>query len=91
MLASCSKSSSTFSIVCVGSGSDEAYTFNLNTGNVEVSRSLNKIGSKVKIAMFKAFDAQLESGEISKDQYDIQYDAAEKVFSEENKKMVITR
>ena len=89
MLASCSKSSSTFSIVCDGGIYDEAFTFNLDTGDVERSQSLTKIGTKLKIAMSKSMDAKLESGEISKEDYDIQYKIWEGTYAEKNSKMVI--
>ena len=87
-LVGCSKSPSTLSIVCEGGSTnffDEAYTFNFDTSEVQMSKFLNAYGSSQKSLVYERLDSNLESGNISEDLY-IPFD---KAFSEDNSKMII--
>lgn len=86
VIGGCSKSPSTFSIVCEGTSYfDEAYTFNFETGEVEMSKSLNAYGSEQKRLVFERLDSTAENEEANEDTSK----AIKDLFSEDTKKMVI--
>ena len=85
-MVSCSKSPTTLSIVCEGvTYFDEAYTFNFDTGDIQVSRSLNAYGLEQKRLIYERLDLNLESGYTTEEVYKTFDD----MFSEGDSKRVI--
>ena len=84
----CSKSPSTLIVICEGGANnyfDEAYTFNFDTGEIQMSKSLNAYGSEQKSLIYERLDSNIESGYASKDSYEFFDD----LFLEENSTFVI--
>lgn len=87
-IVGCSKSPSTLSIVCEGGATnyfDEGYTFNFDTGEIQMSKSLNTYGSSQKSIIYERLDSNLESGNATEDSYKFFDD----LFLEENSTFVI--
>lgn len=85
-IVGCEKEPSTLTIVCEGTSYfDEAYTFNFDTGDIHMSKSLNAYGSEQKRLVYERLDSNLESGYITEEAYG----TFDKLFSEEDSNMVI--
>lgn len=85
-IVGCEKEPSTLTIVCEGKYFfDEAYTLNFDTGDIQMSKSLNAYGSEQKRLVYERLDSNLESGYITEDAYG----TFDRMFSEIDSKMVI--
>ena len=81
-IVGCEKEPSTLTIVCEGTSYfDEAYTFNFDTGDIQVSKSLNAYGSEQKRLAYQRFDSNLAPEDA--------YETLDSLFLEKDSKMVI--
>ena len=85
LIASCSKSPTTLTIVCQSTSSkfDEAYSFNFDTGDIQVSRSLNAYGYEQKRLAYERLDSNLAPEDM--------YETLDSLFLEKDSKMVIRK